>query len=158
MSCLLAPCSPAGITAVGAFKTVQVGVPYNFSFLFGSCAWSGSTTPVFTRMKDLENMDIYLQFGDLHYADIIVDDEAVRNKSFTDLFDSKVQAALFLEQPIAYMWDDHDFGANDADGLNPSKPTAMYVPGLVGLWRILCTFGGVDCAPAPHSRPAPCAS
>lgn len=113
------------LSGVGAFKTVKVNEVYNFSFLFGSCAWSGSTTPVFTRMKEVEDVAIFLQFGDLHYEDIISDNDAIRNKSYSDVFDSKVQAELFLEQPIAYMWDDHDFGANDADGLNPSKATAI---------------------------------
>ncbi len=41
------------------------------------------------------------------------------------VFDSEPQAALYANQAVAYMWDDHDFGGNNADGFNPSKGSAL---------------------------------
>jgi phosphodiesterase/alkaline phosphatase D-like protein len=35
------------------------------------------------------------------------------------------QAALYRSVPIAYVWDDHDYGRNDADSTAPSRPAAM---------------------------------
>jgi phosphodiesterase/alkaline phosphatase D-like protein len=35
------------------------------------------------------------------------------------------QAALYRSTPIAYVWDDHDFGPNDAAADSPSRPAAL---------------------------------
>ena len=34
-------------------------------------------------------------------------------------------ASLYRSVAIAYVWDDPDYRANDSDGTNPAKPTAL---------------------------------
>ena len=40
------------------------------------------------------------------------------------MHDSPAQSLLYREVPIAYVWDDHDFGSNDSDSGSPSRPAA----------------------------------
>jgi phosphodiesterase/alkaline phosphatase D-like protein len=37
------------------------------------------------------------------------------------------QAALYRSTPVTYMWDDHDYGGNNADRRSPTRPAAMAV-------------------------------
>jgi len=75
----------------------------------------------------------YLNMGDLYYGNIDVDDVTKYQGQYNALQQSNTQAHVYLSTPIAYMWDDHDFGPNDCDKTNPGKPAAratyqQYVP------------------------------
>ena len=49
--------------------------------------------------------------------------------AFSNLYDLTLtqpgQAALYLSVPVAYTWDDHDFGPNDASSTSPSRQAAL---------------------------------
>jgi hypothetical protein len=99
---------------------------------FGSCARNGSNGAVFDTIRRLEP-DLFISTGDLFYGD--VNEESL--SAFADLYDLTLsrpgQSALYRSVPIAYTWDDHDFGPNDAASTSPSRQAALvsyrqYVP------------------------------
>lgn len=115
----------------GRFETFPVG-PSSFRVVFGSCARVGSNGAVFDAIDDLDPL-LYLIIGDFHYGDNGVDNV----DDFREVLDLTLtqpgQAALYRDHPIAYVWDDHDFGSNDANGSSVSRAAAMtsyreYVP------------------------------
>jgi phosphodiesterase/alkaline phosphatase D-like protein len=91
---------------------------------FGSCARTGSNAAVFDTIRLLEP-DLYINTGDLHYGDVMENSL----DSFSDLYDLTLtqsgQDALYRSVPIAYIWDDHDFGPNDASSTSPSRQAAL---------------------------------
>lgn len=95
----------------------------SFTCAFASCANTGSTHTVFTTIKDLNPL-FFINMGDLHYADIATNDKILYHNAYNSVFSSSTQSALYKEVPLMYMWDDHDYGANDADGTSPSREAA----------------------------------
>jgi alkaline phosphatase D len=115
----------------GRFRTFAEG-PMSFRVVFGSCARTGSSHRVFATMEALEPLFI-LHMGDFHYENIAANDPARFREAFDLVLRSERQSSLYRSAPIAYVWDDHDYGPNDADGTSPSKPAALatydeYVP------------------------------
>ncbi len=119
------------LVRTGSFRTFPQG-PASFTVAVGSCARVGSNGRVFDTIRELDPL-LYLITGDLHYGDNGRNDVG-RYQEVMDLTLSlPAQAALYESTPIAYMWDDHDYGGNDADGNSPSRQAAMaayreYVP------------------------------
>ena len=115
----------------GAFTTFPEGAA-SFRVAVGACARVGSNGAVFDAIRELDPL-FYLNIGDLHYGDNGVND-VDRYRDVMDLtLAEPAQSALYRSTPIAYVWDDHDYGANDADGNSPSREAAMqgyreYVP------------------------------
>lgn len=111
------------VVRVGRFHTFPVG-PSSFTFTVGSCARVGSNGSVFDAIR-LENPLFHLIAGDFHYGDI-PDDERDRYDEVIDLtLREPAQAALYRSVPIAYVWDDHDYGVNNATSLSPSRLAAL---------------------------------
>ncbi|MGI9613304.1 MAG: alkaline phosphatase D family protein [Acidimicrobiales bacterium] len=114
---------------VGRFRTMPEG-PAGFSIAFGSCARTGSNGAVFDAIRSADPSLVIID-GDLHYADIAQNS----NKAFREVLDYTLtrpaHAALWQNYPVAYVWDDHDFGGQDES--SNSRPAAMesyrqYVP------------------------------
>lgn len=106
------------------FKTFSAELtPANFTFGAASCAKSGSNSPVFNSLTD-EKFNFFLQNGDLHYDDVAVNNVTKYYDAYFKVFSSPNQRKFYESTPIYYVWDDHDFGPNDADGNSPSKPAA----------------------------------
>lgn len=107
----------------GTVRTLPRG-PASFVIAVGSCATTGSNGRVFDTIREARPL-LYVQTGDLFYANIDRD----RERSFLDAFDatlsSPAQAALYRSVPVAYTWDDHDYGPNDSDRTSPSRPAAL---------------------------------
>lgn len=115
----------------GRFRTVADG-PMSFRIVFGSCATTGSNHRVFTAMRELNPL-FFLHMGDFHYENIGENDPEEFRNAFDEVLTTPRQAALYRHAPIAYVWDDHDYGRDDADGSSPSRPAALatyrqYVP------------------------------
>ncbi|MCP4356537.1 MAG: alkaline phosphatase family protein [Chloroflexi bacterium] len=115
----------------GTFKTPAIGAQ-SFSFAFAACAETGSTHPVFDTIRSLNPL-FFLHMGDMHYENIAVNECDLFRTAFDTVLNSSTQAALYRQIPIAYMWDDHDFGDNDSDSASPSREAARltyqeYVP------------------------------
>jgi alkaline phosphatase D len=119
------------VWAEGFFNTFPNNAA-SYKVVFGSCQQTGSESPVFAQMLK-ENPLFYLQIGDLHYENI--DDRCmVRfDSAYHEVFSSKAQKGLYQNVPLVYMWDDHDYGANNSDANNPCRTTAIqqyksYIP------------------------------
>jgi hypothetical protein len=84
----------------------------------------------------------FLHLGDLHYQDITVNQTAlflagsslVRPTARPRLtaaaaYDMALTApharSMWQAMGVDYVWDDHDFGPNDSDGLSPSRLSAI---------------------------------
>lgn len=107
----------------GAFKTYN-DKPFSYKIAFGSCAETGSESTVFQTIAD-QNPLFFMATGDLHYEDI-GDNCAVRfEEAYQKTFMSRSQQWLYKKCPFVYIWDDHDFGPNNADSSNPCKKEAF---------------------------------
>ena len=92
---------------------------------------------------------IYVCLGDFHYGDNFVDDVNDYRQVFDVQLTQPAQAALYSRVPIAYVWDDHDYGPNDYTAASsaatlrcwptastsrttrrPAGPTVCDLPGL----------------------------
>ncbi|MDP1848572.1 MAG: alkaline phosphatase D family protein [Solirubrobacteraceae bacterium] len=109
---------------IGRFATFAAG-RQSFKLAIGGCARVGSNGAVFDAIRR-ERADLYLALGDLFYANI----EQNSRGRFVEHYDSAVaspaQGALYRSSPIAYVWDDHDYGPNGADGSSPSREAARW--------------------------------
>lgn len=54
--------------------------------------------------------------GDFHYRNIDVADLTKYQKAYNDVLSQPRQRQLYQNVPIAYVWDDHDYGPNNSDG------------------------------------------
>lgn len=104
----------------GAFRTLPEG-PASFVLAVASCARSGSNAAVFDTITELSPL-VYLQLGDLHYASIGDDDPDRFQAALDQVLTRPGQAALYRSTSTAYVWDDHDYAANDGDATSPSRP------------------------------------
>jgi len=108
----------------GSFRTPGVG-RHNFSFAMSSCALTGSQHPVFEAMHSRAPL-LMLHMGDLHYGDIETNDTSKFLAALDAVHGSPAQAKLYRDAPLAYMYDDHDFGSNNADSLSLSRDAAIF--------------------------------
>lgn len=106
----------------GQIETFPDG-PATFTIAFASCARSGSNGAVFDAMRASEPL-LYIEAGDLHYENIDTNDRAKFRTAYDRVLTSPAQSALYRNVPIAYMWDDHDFGGNNSDSSSRSKQAA----------------------------------
>jgi phosphodiesterase/alkaline phosphatase D-like protein len=96
----------------------------SFTFAFASCAHTGSNATVFDTIRDEEPL-FFLSLGDFFYENIDLNDPRLYREAFDDVLASPAQGTLYRSAPIAYVWDDHDYGPNDADGTSPGKDAAQ---------------------------------
>lgn len=105
----------------GTFRTfTEPGRPTGFTFALGSCMQTGTTSPVFTTIARYRPL-FMLFTGDLHYEDIADNRVAVFESALSEQLASPPVSKLLDVAPIAYVWDDHDFGPNDSDSKSPSR-------------------------------------
>jgi hypothetical protein len=120
-----------GWSAEGRFRTTAEG-PHSAVVLFGSCASTGSNAAIWDTMRAV-NADVFIHMGDLHYGNITRNEP----RRFRDAFDRCLmaprQSAFYRSLPMAYVWDDHDFGGDESDRHSSSASAAHgvyreYVP------------------------------
>jgi phosphodiesterase/alkaline phosphatase D-like protein len=104
----------------------------SYLFAFGSCADDRRDSDVFDTIA-AAGPAFFIHLGDLHYRDIEVNDVQLYRDGYDGVLESHHQGALWRRMPIAYTWDDHDFGPNDSDTTSPGKVAAYqayreYVP------------------------------
>lgn len=102
-----------------------------FRLLASSCDHEESNTDMFPRLGGAGG-DLFLHMGDWHYADITTNDVTL----FRSAWDNRIAAygarspvadarsAAYRARAMAYIWDDHDFGANNSSSDSPSRPAA----------------------------------
>ena len=106
----------------GEFRTFPATAA-SFQFAFSSCAQTGSSHPVFSTLLKKKPL-FFLHLGDLHYQNIARNDPALFRAAWRQVLGSPAQAALYRNVPLAYVWDDHDFGPNGSDRTSPSRAAA----------------------------------
>lgn len=105
--------------ADSSFRTFPDGAA-DLTIVMGSCARNESNGLVFDRMVE-HDPDLYLALGDLHYANLESADPGDHLRQYGRSLSEPGQAALFSSVPTAYVWDDHDYGPNDADATSPAR-------------------------------------
>lgn len=103
----------------GRVRTFPQG-PASFTIAFASCARTGSEHEVFATILR-HNPLFFLHLGDLHYLDIDKNDPELFRNAYAAVHASKTQSELYRNIPIAYIWDDHDYGPDNSDGDSPSR-------------------------------------
>ena len=109
----------------GQVRTAPDG-PASFTFAFGNCARIGSNASTFDRIREA-GPDLLVHLGDFSYTDLWTDDRAAVRTMYDTQLTTPAMDALVRAVPIAYVWDDHDFGPNDADSTSDSGPAAQVV-------------------------------
>lgn len=110
---------------IGKFRTMPVaaGTACNFMIAFAGDAQTGSLNPIFDIIRAKDPLQ-FIHLGDLHYNNIATNSPALFQASYDTVQEVGVQGKLYREVSSAYVWDDHDFGANNSNGTSPSKPAA----------------------------------
>jgi len=128
----------------GSFRTPGVGAD-SFRVALSSCARVGSNGRVFDAIAAADPL-VYLAMGDIHYANIGVNSPDAFRSAYDRLLTEPGQATLYRQVPIAYVWDDHDYGPNDGDSSSPSRPAARQV------YREVVPHAGVTPGDAPINQ------
>lgn len=113
------------LTRQGRFRTFPAGAA-SFTFAFSSCARTGSNGSVYDTIREHDPL-FFLITGDFHYSNIEDNDPDQFRDALDDVLTSPSQSALYRSTPIAYTWDDHDFGPNGANRTSASAPAAQTV-------------------------------
>jgi phosphodiesterase/alkaline phosphatase D-like protein len=118
--------TPSEARLDGRFRTWADARPFSFRFAFASCATTGSNNRVFDAIASM-TPDLFVHMGDFHYLNIGRNDAGAFRRAYDRVLASPRQSALYRSTPIAYVFDDHDFGSNNADGTSASAPAATSV-------------------------------
>lgn len=97
-----------------------------FEMAFGSCSQDSSNHRVFDAIR-LRNPLFFAHLGDFHYGDIATNDESLYRAEIEAAFAQARREQCHREVGNVYIWDDHDYGANDSDGSSVSKAAAAAV-------------------------------
>ena len=117
----------------GRFRTFpKANEPASFRFAFASCARTGSTNAVFDVIRESGPL-FYMNTGDFHYRNITNNSVKKFRRSYDLVLKSAPQARLYQNVPLNYVWDDHDFGGDNASRLRDTLVAAHeayeeYVP------------------------------
>jgi len=109
----------------GTLRTVAAGAT-DLTIAVGACIQSGSNGSVFDQIRR-SDPDLFIVTGDFAYKDFWLDDRAVVRAMYDQQLTTPAISALLREVPMSYVWDDHDFGPNDADKTAASGPAAQIV-------------------------------
>jgi hypothetical protein len=107
---------------VGSIHTPAEGAT-SFRVAVSACARIGSNGAVFDAIAATDPL-LYLQLGDFHYGNLDGTDAASFRAADERQLVQPGQAALYRQVPIAYVWDDHDYGPNDAGADSPTRTAA----------------------------------
>jgi hypothetical protein len=125
-----------GTGTLARFRSFGRGA-FSFVAAFSSCAGGTRIVPlshvsdsgVFAALAALDP-HVFIHMGDLHYYNITGPAKPVEplaglfRRGLDRVMSQERQALFYRRTPIAYMWDDHDFGPNDSDGKSPSRDAA----------------------------------
>lgn len=113
------------MTPLGSISTFPVpNTPTDLSLVVSSCAKYLSRTSAVEGMLS-HSPSLYINTGDLVYSDISDNSVNVYIDAYIKVLNAPKFKDLFSSVALAYMWDDHDFGPNDADIKSPSRPAAI---------------------------------
>jgi phosphodiesterase/alkaline phosphatase D-like protein len=107
----------------GSFKTFPEE-PSSFTVAFGSCARTGSDSDIFATINNQDPL-FYMNVGDFHYENINSNCSYNFAKAYFDILSSRYQRELYSSRPFIYIWDDHDYGANNSAADAPCREDAL---------------------------------
>lgn len=113
------PLDADDLNAASSFTTHAEG-PQDLVVAIGACARRGSNGAVFDQIVEM-NPDLYLAVGDMHYGSVSSGDPEDHLREYGVALRQPAQSQLFRSIPTAYIWDDHDYGPNDAGADSPSR-------------------------------------
>ena len=99
-----------------------------FKIGFASCYWAGqgNNHPIFDTIVDQNpDMHAFYNLGDRGYADISTNSVALYHAADDAAMSLSRAARLHRTLPNLYMWDDHDYGANDSGAASASRAAAV---------------------------------
>jgi membrane-associated phospholipid phosphatase len=97
--------------------------PFSFRFAVASCARTGSNGAVFDEIARQDPL-LFLEIGDLHYRNLDSTSPDAFLSAYDDVLARPGIAALTRQVPWAYVYDDHDYGPNDAAADSPTRAAA----------------------------------
>jgi len=97
--------------------------------LFGSCMHQDKPTPILTAINKVD-ADLFVFLGDNIYGD--TEDMAILKKKYTKLGSKPELVKLRERMPVIAIWDDHDFGENDAGKEYPKKEESRQI--MLDFW------------------------
>jgi hypothetical protein len=109
----------------GSFVTPGTG-PTSIRFVSSSCSRTGSNGAVFDALAD-EDPLLFLELGDIHYQNISVDDADLFYAAYDRFLTPPGPSALYRRVPVVYVWDDHDYGPDNADSTSPTREVAQRI-------------------------------
>ncbi len=98
--------------------------------LFGSCGHQDKAIPIFDAINK-EQADLFMFLGDNIYGD--TEDMSVLADKYQRLGQKPGFKTLRANTPIIAMWDDHDYGENDAGSEYPKKQQSRKI--MLDFWQ-----------------------
>src|SRR5690606_27400795 len=106
------------VLAANRFRTAPADdQPARVCLAFGSCAREDEGSQAVWRRMEAENVDGVVLCGDTPYIDST--SLAKQRRRYREFAAVPAYQQLLATRPHWGTWDDHDFGANDADGTLP---------------------------------------
>jgi hypothetical protein len=113
------------IGPTGSFRTLPVGAA-SFKVAFSGDAFNGSNHACFDTVRAQDPL-MFIHLGDAHYWNIATNSPHLFEIAYDQMLWQPRQAGLYANVPTAYVWDDHDYGADNSNGSSLSKPAAASV-------------------------------
>ena len=121
---------PLTLTALALSSVISASITAAPSkILFGSCGHQDKNIPIFNAINK-EQGDLFIFLGDNIYGD--TNDMDVLADKYQRLGAKPGFKTLKAQTPIIAMWDDHDFGQNDAGKEYPHKEQSRQI--MLNFW------------------------
>ena len=104
---------------------------YEMKIGFGSCLKQDKPMPIFDQIKK-EDLDLFLMIGDNVYGDS--EEEDLKELKSAYKSQKKNFQKLDLDFPFEAIWDDHDYGMNDAGADYPHKEKSKEL--FLNFWNV----------------------
>jgi len=128
MKYLLKPILCTAVALSFVFSTNSMAAPSKI--LFGSCGHQDKDIPIFNTINK-EQGDLFIFLGDNIYGD--TNDMTMLANKYQKLGAKPGFKTLKEQTPIIAMWDDHDFGQNDAGKEYPHKEQSRQI--MLNFWE-----------------------
>lgn len=112
---------------IAPFKTPNASSPASFKFAFAGDVRSGSRAEVVYDSIIAQEPLFFVHMGDRHYQNINTNTPSLFREAYDQVMENPAVRRLHRNVPVIYIWDDHDYGANDSFGTSPSHDAACEV-------------------------------
>lgn len=113
---------------LGVCLSIPLSAGETTTILFGSCAHQSKAMPILDAINQRQR-DIFVFLGDNIYGDTR-DMQVLKNKY--QKLGQKPRFKTLREKPVIAIWDDHDYGENDAGAEYPQKEASRQI--MLDFW------------------------